>query len=71
MDGRDTLLNEAKKECEYGNEPTCAGLKPEAHDDHNGNNWINGSHQTMKAHLVSIHTINPLQNLMFIIIDSP
>ena len=64
-------LNEAKKECEYRNELACTGLQPETHDDHNGNNWVNGSHQTIKAHLASIHAIKHLQNLVFIIINPP
>ena len=54
MDGRDTLPNEAQKECEYcgycgyRNELACAGLQPETHDDHNENNRVNGSHQPIK-----------------------
>jgi hypothetical protein len=55
----------------YRNELACAGLQPETHDDHNGNNRVNGSHQPIKAHLASILAIKYLQKLIFIIIDPP
>lgn len=51
MDGRDALLNEAQKECEYRNEPACAGLQHETNDEHNGDDWVNGSYQAIGRHI--------------------
>ena len=61
MDGCDTLLNEAQKECEYRNEFACARLQLKTHDDDTGNNWVNESDQTIKVHLALNHTKTPLK----------